>query len=231
MDYIQEELRRQQEALAAVLLGIWPRQAPEDGRETGLLPASPLSAVPPAASEQVAGTALRSTGARRRRFSAEGGIAGADIAPAAFDGGVTGDGAVRPGEELTAAEMESGGAGPAALRERGRAAPSPAAVPGDPWTATAVKALDDGWTAPEAEAPGDGWTALESGPRAARRGREPAAGAVSPAVRRSRGAPAAERTVTELVYPTGGGAAVTAESLSRAFQRDARRYDGGFAPY
>ena len=38
------------------------------------------------------------------------------------------------------------------------------------------------------------------------------------------------RQVTELVW-TGGGETADPEAVSRAFQRDARRYDGGFALY
>ena len=38
-----------------------------------------------------------------------------------------------------------------------------------------------------------------------------------------------ERTVTEMVFPPAGGAAGDPKELSRIFQRDARRYDGGFS--
>lgn len=52
-----------------------------------------------------------------------------------------------------------------------------------------------------------------------------------PAARQMAGDAPWERTVTEYVYPAGGGCAGEAEALSRAFQRDARRYDGGFFLY
>ncbi len=39
-----------------------------------------------------------------------------------------------------------------------------------------------------------------------------------------------QRTVTEILWP-GGGEAADAKALSRTFQRDARRYDGGFSLY
>lgn len=201
MDYIQEELRRQREALAAVLLGGGARQTPEDGQEAVRLLAGALSAVRSAAAEQTAaepapGFAI----ARRPRFAAEGGIAGEygiyaeASAPAAPGGGLPGAGAVSPGEAAAAPASEDGEDPSAALRELGREALSPA----------------------ETEALGDMRAAAET---------------ITPPARRSRGTPAAERTVTELVYPAGGGAAVAAEALSRAFQRDARRYDGGFTPY
>nr|WP_325185562.1 hypothetical protein [uncultured Oscillibacter sp.] len=206
MDYIQEELRRQREALAAVLLGGGARQAPEDGREAVRLFAGALSAVRSAAADRTAAgqtaaeTAPGFAIARRPRFAAEGGVAGEygisaeASAPTAPGGGLPGAGAVIPGEEATALTVESGGASSAARWKRDREALSPA----------------------ETEALGGRWAAAEPD---------------SPTARRSRGTPAAERTVTELVYPTGGGDAVTAEALSRAFQRDARRYDGGFTPY
>lgn len=176
MDYIQEELRRQREALAAVLLGGGVRQAPENSREANRLFTGALSPLRSEEAEQAAGTAPGSAGIQRPRFTAEDSIIGKDGAPAALGGSPSEEGAAGPWAETAAAAAESGGAA----------------------------------SAPEGER-----TAAESGPREARR---------------SPGASAAERTVTELVYPAGG-AAVTAESLSRAFQRDARRYDGGFAPY
>lgn len=201
MDYIQEELRRQREALAAVLLGGGARQAPEDGREAVRLFAGALSAVRSAAAGQTAAeTAPGFAIARRPRFAAEGGVAGEygisaeASAPTAPGGGLPGAGAVIPGEEATALTVESGGASSAARWKRDREALSPA----------------------ETEALGDMRAAADSGTLPARW---------------SQGTPAAERTVTELVYPAGGGDAVTAEALSRAFQRDARRYDGGFTPY
>lgn len=200
MDYIQEELRRQQEALAAVLLGGGARRTSADRQETGRLPANGLPTDHPAAEQTAAGAAPAPAGARRPRFAAEGGIAGEygiyaeASAPAALVGGLPGAGAVSPGEETTALTVESGGASSAARWKRDREVLSPA----------------------ETEALGDGWAAAGSGTLPARR---------------SRGTPAAERTVTEYVFPSGGGGAVTAEALSRAFQRDARRYDGGFTPY
>lgn len=177
MDYIQEELRRQREALAAVLLGGGVRQAPENSREVSRLFTGALSPLRSEEAEQAAAeTAPGSAGIQRLRFAAEDGTAGKGGAPAAFGGGPAEEGAAGPRAETAAAAAESGGAAPV---------------------------------------PGGGRTAAESVPQEARR---------------SPGASAAERTVTELVYPAGG-AAVTAESLSRAFQRDARRYDGGFTPY
>lgn len=52
------------------------------------------------------------------------------------------------------------------------------------------------------------------------------------AARRTAGGAVLEQRVPEFVPAAGGGErAVEAEALSRTFQRDARRYDGGFAMY
>lgn len=200
MDYIQEELRRQREALAAVLLGGGAQRTSADRQETSRLPADSLPTDHPAAEQTAAEPVPGFAIARRPRFAAEGGIAGeygiyaGASAPTAPGGGLPGAGAVSPGEEAAALTAESGGASSAARWKRDREALSPA----------------------ETEALGDMRAAADSGTLPARW---------------SQGTPAAERTVTELVYPAGGGDAVTAEALSRAFQRDARRYDGGFTPY
>lgn len=211
MDYIQEELRRQREALAAVLLGGGIRQSPEEDREAGRLSTGALPAVRPTAADAAPGVVIP----WHPHSAAEGSAAGKDSRLAALGGGVSGVGTAHPGEKTAAPAAESGGAGPAALRERGLKAPSPA----------------------EAEVLGAKWTAAGSGSPAAKWSRVDAGGAAPPEARRSRvdavgsAVPEARRTVTELVYPAGGGASVTAEALSRAFQRDARRYDGGFSPY
>lgn len=219
MDYIQEELRRQWEALATLLLGGGAQRPPEESQEEGF-PASGdfftdsrsaggffagshsaigLFTARPAAVEQAvaewpaAGAAPGPVDTRRLRFPAEGSTAMEGSSPAA-PGGLSGFGAVNSDEETRAPAVEGGGAVWEISGERGRGAPSPE----------------------ETEGPTGGWTAEETG---------------SPRVPWSRGTVAAERTVTELVYPAGDGAAVTAEALSRAFQRDARRYDGGFTLY
>ena len=226
MDYIQEELRRQREALAAVLLGGESRQSSEDDREADRLSTGALSAVRPTAAE----TALGSAVPRRTRSAAEGSTAGEGGSPAALGGGLSGGGTAHPGKEATAPAAESGGAGPAALRERGLKAPSPAEA----------EVLGAKWTAAGSGSPAAKWSRVDAGgsaPPEARRSRVDAVGSAAPEARRSRvdavgsAVPEARRTVTELVYPAGGGASVTAEALSRAFQRDARRYDGGFSPY
>ena len=225
MDYIQEELRRQQEALAAVLLGGGARRTSADRQETDRLPADglpadglPTDGLPadhPAAGQTAAETAPGFAIARRPRFAAEGGVAGEDgisaeaSAPTALVGGLPGAGAVSPGEEATALTVESGGASSAARWKRDREALSPAET----------EALGGRWAAAEPDSPTVRWS------------QGAAAGSGPPATRRNRDTPAAERTVTEYVLPSGGGDAVTAEALSRAFQRDARRYDGGFTPY
>lgn len=214
MDYIQEELRRQRETLAALLLGGGVRQTSEGDREENRLPTGALptvsSAVHSAEAERTAAgqAAMRMAagpaGARRPRFTAEGGIAAEASAPADWDGVLSGGWTAGLREETAATAAAHGGAGLAVPWERNR----------EILASGEVKLLWDGQNA--AEVSGDGWTGAASAP--------PAAG-------RSLGTSAAERTVTELVYPADGGTAVTAEALSRAFQRDARRYDGGFVPY
>lgn len=193
MDYIQEEFRRQREALAGLLLGGTSRRDREGGGNDGA-PAASLK-VPNARPDAVpAGAGFDPEPERTADRTA-----GVSVALSARSGGRTGPGipgtfplpAGRPrAEELS---RSGGQAAPAVygLREYGGPAGG------------ASSALA-----------GDGLTAL--GPLE---------------IQRSAGDAVSERTVTEFVPVERGGHRGEAESLSRAIQRDARRYDGGFSLY
>lgn len=197
MDYIQEELRRQREALAGLLLGGAPRRDRDGGGNDGV-PAASLKVPGGRSGAGTAGT-VPAPEEEQPGYPAAGAVPAAESGEAMASGG---PGGVRPRAE--------GPGGTAEGLPRG-AAPAP---------------LADGWRRngyfifPEEAA----WPAL---------GRCGTAAEIpgSPAARRGPEDAPRERTVTEYVYPAGGGSAGEAESLSRAIQRDARRYDGGFSLY
>lgn len=194
MDYIQEELRRQREALAGLLLGGAPRRDRDGGGNDGV-PAASLK-VPGGRS----GAVTAGAGADPEPERTADRTAGAPAALSAGSGGRTGPGVpgtfpLPAGRPRAEKELSRGGgqAAPAVygLREYGGPAGG------------ASSALAS-----------DGLTAL--GPLE---------------IQRSAGDAVSERTVTEFVPAERGGYRVEAESLSRAIQRDARRYDGGFSLY
>ena len=192
MDYIQEEFRRQREALAGLLLGRGPVGGEGGGAE------------PPAKGVNVpAGLpAGARAGAVPERVQARSLAENAYEGNPAWSGGLAAPGLPRSGsrsEDAGEAAEFLWGEALAAFAENGRqeeiSVPAEGASP--PGSAGAVRGADTG----------------------------------GPAAGRSPAGIARERTVTEFVQVESGGAAAGAEALSRAFQRDARRYDGGFSLY
>lgn len=202
MDYIQEELRRQREALAGLLLGAVLPQGAEDGGDSG--PAAvprtaALTAVPAAGAAFVPAREVRGRPAEEGAFFA---------VPGAFSAGSGGSAVLGIPEIGGRVETTGFGEAEESAGEGERAAP-----------ADCRRRSGASGRLPEAVPPGlagTGWAAEVSSPLEARR---TAGGAVL------------ERTVTEFIQAEGGGNAAGAEALSRAFQRDARRYDGGFSLY
>lgn len=196
MDYIQEELRRQREALAALLLGGASRQSGEGGEDRAA--SSPRVSAP--GPEAVTVGAVPALAGARPHHPV--------TAPGAFTADLKG---------LTAPGI-AGGARPRTAGPGGTAEDSPRDT--GPVSPAGVGPREGTLIFPEETAPppsAGGGTAVEI--------------PGSPAARQGAGEAPWMRTVMEYVYPIGGVSAGEAESLSRAFQRDARRYDGGFSLY
>lgn len=204
MDYIQEELRRQREALAGLLLGGALPRGEEGGGDSGHPADTPTAAW---AAVPAAGTAFSGRG-QGSRLTEGGALSAGSGRSAVF--GTPGAGGRRETAGETANSREAVSSGETAESAREAA-----------WTGPAEH-LRRSWESgrpPGTVPPGPAgvWRETEAPDR--REARRSAGGAVS------------ERTVTEFVRAEGGGSAPGAEALSRAFQRDARRYDGGFAMY
>lgn len=195
MDYIQEELRRQREALAGLLLGGAPRRGGEPGADgEGTAPAFPPSGAQPDTVPAGAISAPEQERAVRPAERVSESLFTEDTNPA-----VPGQPGLRPWEERPgeAAAYLPGKAVQAAPAEYAR--------------------QSGGFARPETIIlPG-----LAGGGQEAITGRGKQAGP----------SPVPEYTVTEFWQAADTGAPAGAEALSRAFQRDARRYDGGFSLY
>ena len=180
MDYIQEEFRRQREALAGLLLGRGPVGGEGGGAE------------PPAKGVNV--PAGLPAGARAGAVPER--VQALSLAENAYEGNPAWSGGLAaPGLPRSGSRAEDAGEAAEFL-----------------W-GEALAAFAENGRQEEISVPAEG--ASPPGPAA---GRSPAG-------------IARERTVTEFVQVESGGAAAGAEALSRAFQRDARRYDGGFSRY
>ncbi len=211
MDYIQEELRRQREALAGLLLGGALPQGEDGGRSSGHAaadtPTAAWAAVP-AAGASFSGRGQGSRPTEGGALSAGSGRSAVFEIPEAGGRTVTAGGTANSRETVGSREGVSSGE-------------------------TAESAHGAGWTGP-AEHLRRSW---ESGRLAGTVPPDPAGvwrGAETPdrrEARRTAGGAVLERTVTEFIRAESGGSAPGAEALSRAFQRDARRYDGGFSLY
>ena len=212
MDYIREELRRQREALAGLLLGRGSRpgeESGEDGEGTG----TPFAEGGIQPEAFTAGAELSPEGGRAVR-PAERGLWG----PFAGSGGLAAPGpsGSRPGAE------EAGFAPPCDLLPG-----IPGFYPGTEGAERAAAVWEAAGQAASAEYGGWGVFRPEEAAWTALAGIWPAAGADRAGHPGADFAP--ERGVTEFFQAESGGG--SAEALSRAFQRDARRYDGGFAMY
>ena len=195
MDYIQEELLRQQAALGRYLLGITGRGTEEGSPEDGPEREGPGAAEAPG-------------GVRRgRRPSPQKTLMGMLPKESELPGGS--DRAV-PGREP--GTVRTGG--------QGAAEPPSAGKRGDAWEETGETARPDIGTG----------TAERALTRPAVDGEERL---WQEAVLRRAGAQAgtSQQYVLELVRPGAGGKEHGPREVSRAFQRDARRYDGGFGLY
>lgn len=189
MDYIQEEFRRQREALAGLLLGRGPAAGGDsEGSE------------PPVKRADMPVDAPRASAPERARVlpPAERGDEGGEAHPA-WDWGLASPSPLRSRSQAEeageAAEFQWGEA--LAAENRRQEKDTPAEETSPPGLA------------------GTGWAAEAGSPAAG----GPLSGA------------AWERTVTEFIQAESGGPGAGAEALSRVFQRDARRYDGGFSLY
>ena len=180
MEYIREELLRQQAALGRLLLGApAPEEETAPGREAPSPAGTPAETAAWGAGErpETAPAARAAAASPRARTAPGGDVPGAE-APA-WDGPGFGE-----------AWGEAAGTPPTAGRGAGEARQPLPAASGWGWAPPAGRGPD--WTG----APGEGAAVL----------------------------------VTEVARPApreGGGA----RELSRVFQRDARRYDGGFRLY
>lgn len=212
MDYIREELRRQREALAGLLLGRGSRPG-EGGGEDGAGAGTPFAEGGVQPEALTAGAELSPEGGRAVR-PAERGLRG----PIAGSGGLAAPGpsGSRPGAE---------GAGFAPMRDLLPGIPG--FYPGTEEAERAAAVWEAAGQAASAEHGGWGASRPEEAAWAALAGIGPAAGADRAGRPGADFAP--ERGVTEFFQAERGGG--SAEALSRAFQRDARRYDGGFAMY
>lgn len=226
MDYIQEELRRQREALARLLLG---GTVPEETREDGRKRAGENIQAPPAGRETLdsagvffpetagedfpeAGSFFEKAGRGAEAAWPEAGrrTAGRDGArplPLPAEAGERGFSAVYGGGEAETAfltGMDGGGEMlPEAGERPGRWAQESLGVRRRSFHETAERRVSFGWGGL-----GGGGAASAGAP--AEDGTAPA------------------RTVTEILSPAGGTAEISAGDLSRIVQRDARRYDGAF---
>ena len=148
-------------------------------------------------------------------------------------------GGAPPPPRSSGGQPEAVPAGAAAL-SKGRRALFPAEGGGE-----SPRSQAGGLTAPEAEAlwrsasAGEGFS-VKPGRRGSVRLEEAALSALAgggteapglPGPQGSAGGAVPERTAAEFLPVESGGGSVGAEALSRAFQRDARRYDGGFSLY
>lgn len=223
MDYIQEELLRQRSALAGLLLGRTPDRS---GTAEGASPAP------------AAGGGILAAGE-----TAEAAAASAAEPPSERPVFPAGDPAVSSSGRRVPPDRDGG--------DRRREAGA-----GDIWEAAAGPLRRNADTSP---AGGAGDRTENTRPNAARLGSSQAGAeeTVSPAppppLRQSAGSTVREYAVTEFQHGGGGGVsdpysssgwtlpvefryaesrgAPGPEALSRAFQRDARRYDGGFSLY
>lgn len=212
MDYIREELRRQREALAGLLLGRGSRPG-EEGGEDGEGTGTPFAEGGIQLEAFTAGAELSPEGGRAVR-PAERGLWG----PFAGSGGLAAPGpsGSRPGAE------EAGFAPPCDLLPG-----IPGFYPGTEGAERAAAVWEAAGQAASAEYGGWGVFRPEEAAWTALAGIGPAAGADRAGHPGADFAP--ERGVTEFFQAESGGG--SAEALSRAFQRDARRYDGGFSLY
>ena len=197
MDYIQEELMRQREALAGLLLGGALPRGGDGGRSSGHAAAD----TPAAALAAVSAAAFSGRGQGNR--PTEGGSLSAGSGRSAVfgipeAGGRTEAAGETAGSRETVSSRETAGSRETAesLRQSRKSGRLTGTIP------------------PE---PADVWRGAETPDR-----RE---------ARRSGGSAVLERTVTEFIRTEGSVSVPGAETLSRAFQRDARRYDGGFSLY
>ena len=196
MDYVQEELRRQREALARLLLGgIVPQEDAEAAPETAEGIRDPAGqdlgrGFPLRGKKEGAAGAAPETGGLSREFR---------------------DAGIFPGLLPEADSLPMAARWPeAAVYGLAGALPEAGGLP-------RVDAADGGFPGPDLRG-GLEWR--PSGETASR-----SQAVISGAG--DEGGP--ERTVTEMVFPPAGGAAGDPKELSRIFQRDARRYDGGFS--
>ncbi len=245
MDYVQEELRRQREALARLLLGgIVPQEDAEAAPETAEGIRDPAGqdlgrGFPLRGKKEGAAGAAPETGGLSREFRDAGIFPGllpeADSLPMAArwpEAAVYGlAGALPEAGGLPRVDAADGGfpgpdlRGGLEWRPSGVLGGAAAALPG---VGAAAPARDGGLPvlrgvrqSGPALGAADGGSPWGSGGETASRSQAVISGAGD------EGGP--ERTVTEMVFPPAGGAAGDPKELSRIFQRDARRYDGGFS--
>lgn len=211
MDYIQEELQRQWEALAGVLLGRSPAGDGGGGDAAGMAAAA---AAPEAFAPETFAPETFALELERPRCLPKG-----TYMPAHLREGVPAEPAEGPRPDGRAEDWwkteESLWRAEGDLWETAEG-PWRGAAPAAPVRAGQQKGgevLLEALVPPGS--PGTGRTAP---------------GRAGPAAGRFSAGSMQERTVTEFFRAEGGGT-VEAEPLSRAFQRDARRYDGGFSLY
>lgn len=192
MDYMQEELRRQREALASLLLGGGCRRSGEAG-EDGQGAEASFEGL--GVQKEPAGSGHLQREVRTARPAEE------DFAhPLAREEGLT------------------------AVKLSGRR----------PWTQRAERrapALETAGQAVPAEFGRQGFVHMKEEGRPGLAGIGMETGADRNEMGHIEAAPVPERRVREFFQAESGGGMAGAESLSRAFQRDARRYDGGFSLY
>lgn len=231
MDYVREELRRQREALSRLLLGSG-RTAPVEEESGGDIAVrygekGPDAVPSPWREDRSEGTVL----AREWRREAAGERTAGALQQAAPEArwslsleraaeAVQGE---MPAHEFSITEDVWGRAGMRQARGRSFRAGTAEAVSEEPRTEP-IDLLPG-------EMPGISsslHTAETAGTGLASAG--PAGDAGAPGESEILTHFSRQRTVTEILWP-GGGEATDAKALSRTFQRDARRYDGGFSLY
>ena len=224
MNYIWQELCRQRSALARLMLGSLP------GDESA---AQAAETIPAEFARQISGAEGDFLGQEQDSFSVEEMISSAGLAAG------EGRGAMPPRlfadrwsvENRKVAGIESGFSD---WETWSGAAPMPIPVGGYPDSRMTGSGNEDGFGASGERMLLSGWTPLEGRlPETGFRTREGTTPRSWIPAAHSAAAPDGPqvRMVTEIAEPSVRFSAATPAAMSRAFERDARRYDGGFELY